>query len=92
MTKLLNSNPLFPMYSVDMFHWNLDDKEFSQEASTLRIPAGMIPKVIVLKNPKTGGTLTFDYSGVIENGEEIGGWNYHSYSTIGRLELIIWND
>ena len=79
------------LFSTDMFHYHKDSKEFTQEASTLKIPAGYVLPYIVLRNPKTKGVRKFELlrSILSDSGEDVGGWEY---TTSDQLKLTVWND
>lgn len=78
-------------FDTDQFHYHKEDKTFSQEASTLDIPPGMVYDAIKLTNPKSGGFRIFSFARniMMDSGEDVGAWEYKSGDGI---VLVIFND
>jgi len=85
-------------FTTDKFHYDKDDKTFSNEASSLNLGARewngyrKIPfdKVVEITNPTTGVSVIFNFKkSDITRDDEVAGWNYESRN---GLKLLIIND
>lgn len=76
---------------VDQLHFHKEDKSFSQEASSLGIPAGELPDTFRISNPKTRNfrIYTLRKTLMTDSGEDVGGWEYRSDD---GLLFTLWND
>ena len=79
-------------YSTDLFNYHKDDKTFTQEASTLRLPPYQYPNRITLQNPKTLGICIFQIENVKMDDGDIISWDYCSIAGASNIKLRIWND
>ena len=84
-------------FKIDQFHYSSSTKLFTQESSSLNLSAQYwnslrhtpVESQIVLENPKTAMTMTFEfYKSDTKDGETYG-WNYRSKEGI---RLLIIND
>jgi hypothetical protein len=77
--------------STKKFTWDKEEKDFSQEASSLGFPPGRVYKILVLESAKTKKQLYFALQNTIHDNEgEVGGWKYWNRET--GLTCTIWND